>query len=195
MFLSEDATTIPMMNLGNFGGGGKFRTEKIKYYEGEYKERHLVSSGQLMIANTDMTQDRIVLGSPIFVPKFESDKIIFTHHTFAVDFLAEYPEAVWKRYLYFVSLGAEFRKRAEGFSTGTTVLAMPKDALLKCPVLLPPVELVREFTTRVQPLFDKQDIAVSQMNELGKTRDTLLPKLLSGQLRIPDAEALVAEAL
>lgn len=34
-----------------------------------------------------------------------------------------------------------------------------------------------------------------QAQSLTQLRDTLLPKLLSGQLRIPDAEALVAEAL
>jgi type I restriction enzyme, S subunit len=36
---------------------------------------------------------------------------------------------------------------------------------------------------------------MAQSSELTNLRDTLLPKLLSGQLRIPDAEKLMADAL
>ena len=50
---------MPMINLGCFGGNGNFLKGKIKPYSGEFKERHIISKGEIAIANTDMTQNRI----------------------------------------------------------------------------------------------------------------------------------------
>ena len=41
---------------------------------------------------------------------------------------------------------------------------------------------------------EKKDANEESIEGLTKLRDTLLPKLLSGELRIPDAEKLIAEA-
>ena len=54
--------------------------------------------------------------------------------------------------------------------------------------------LVSEFEGSVQMLRDKQEANRAQTMKLAKLRDTLLPKLLSGQLRIPDAGKLIEEA-
>lgn len=54
--------------------------------------------------------------------------------------------------------------------------------------------LTLSFSELVQPLFTKILANGLQNVELSKLRDTLLPKLISGELRIPDAEKLVAEA-
>jgi len=54
---------VPMVNLGSVMPGGGYREDKIKFYDGDFKERHQVSPGDIIIANTDMTQDRVILGS------------------------------------------------------------------------------------------------------------------------------------
>ncbi|MCG3808602.1 restriction endonuclease subunit S [Psychrobacter sp. Ps4] len=55
--------------------------------------------------------------------------------------------------------------------------------------------LTREFDNLVSPYFEKILANSLQVKTLSKLRDTLLPKLMSGELRIPDAETLVDEAL
>jgi type I restriction enzyme, S subunit len=183
-FLSEDKSDVPLINLGNFGGNGKFRYEKVKYYSGDYKPRHVVKAGQLVIANTDMTQDRVILGSAILVPELGAEEYLTTHHTFSTSFKKQYPEDVWKYFVFYSLQRPSFRFRAEGFATGTTVLAMPKDAFTFCTVALPPVELVERFSALVQSL--KQKIACNEKEnvELTNLRDTLLPKLLSGEIEL-----------
>ena len=60
-------------------------------------------------------------------------------------------------------------------------------------VLNPGIELLEECFARIRPLKDR---ATSDEQEtLAKLRDTLLPQLLSGELRIPDAEKLLAGSL
>ena len=149
-----DEGGMPMVNLGCFSGRGIFNTEKIKRYTGEYRERHLVFEGDLVIANTDMTQNRVIIGSPSIVPRLGKEtKFIFTHHVFAVRFK---PGAeIFRRYVYFTLLKPEFREIAEGFSTGTTVLALPRDGLTKYMLCLPPVALIEAFERQAEPLLAK----------------------------------------
>ena len=44
-------------------------------------------------------------------------------------------------------------------------------------------------------MFEQITENVLQAQTLAQLRDTLLPKLISGQLRLPEAEALLAEEL
>ncbi|WP_372886514.1 restriction endonuclease subunit S [Psychrobacter sp.] len=57
------------------------------------------------------------------------------------------------------------------------------------------LELVSKFEEACQPLRAKIDTNLSQILLLSNIHNTLLPKLMSGELRIPDAAALVDEAV
>ena len=57
------------------------------------------------------------------------------------------------------------------------------------------IEITHEFDKLVEPFLTRIRSNLFQNVELSKLRDTLLPKLISGELRIPDAEKLVEEAL
>jgi type I restriction enzyme S subunit len=179
---------LPMVNLGCFVGAGIFETARLKRYNGKYRERHLVAPGDLVLANTDVTQHRIVIGSPALVPKINGHgQFLFTHHVFAVRFKPG--NEGWRTYLYFNLLRPEFREIAEGFSTGTTVLALPRDAVLDHSVCLPPTELLRAFLAHAEPLLDTVNANVQQSVCIAATRDTLLPKLLRGKIRLPSHQS------
>jgi type I restriction enzyme S subunit len=174
---------MPMVNLGCFTGRGLFNANRVKRYTGAYRERHLVRAGDLVIANTDMTQNRVIIGSPAIVPELNGVReFLFTHHVFAVRFK---PDAdVWRRYAFFTLLKPEFREIAEGFSTGTTVLALPRDGLANYSLCLPPILLLEAFEKQVGPILATVDANLHQSRTLAKLRDTLLPKLLSGELSV-----------
>jgi type I restriction enzyme S subunit len=182
---------VPMVNLGCFTGRGVFNADRVKRYTGEYRERHLIRAGDLVVANTDMTQNRVIIGSPALVPELNGVReFLFTHHVFAVRFKLD--AQVWRRYVFFTLLKPEFREIAEGFSTGTTVLALPRDGLLRYRLCLPPSQLLEAFEKQVGPQLAAVDANLHQSRTLATLRDTLLPKLLSGELRVPDAERVVS---
>jgi type I restriction enzyme S subunit len=62
-------------------------------------------------------------------------------------------------------------------------------------VVLPPVDLCGAYCSLVKDWLKKQMEVSHSQPILTNLRDTLLPKLLSGELRIPDAEKLVAETV
>ena len=63
------------------------------------------------------------------------------------------------------------------------------------PYLIPTDDLAIIFNTIANSLDKKIANNAIQTQSLSNIRDTLLPKLISGELRIPDAEKLAKEVL
>ena len=61
-------------------------------------------------------------------------------------------------------------------------------------VVRPPEEITSLYSGLIQDHDNQQVVLARSSKYLTDLRDTLLPKLISGELRVPDAEALVAEA-
>jgi len=55
--------------------------------------------------------------------------------------------------------------------------------------------LLEYFYSRVKSEFEKIELNLKQSLTLSRLRDLLLPKLLAGQIQIPEAEKLAAEAV
>ncbi|OYU46967.1 MAG: restriction endonuclease subunit S [Rhizobiales bacterium PAR1] len=62
-------------------------------------------------------------------------------------------------------------------------------------VTVPDSDLLGQFEIAVTPLFDRMLVAIEERSTLAATRDFLLPKLMSGEVRVKDAEKLVGAAL
>jgi type I restriction enzyme S subunit len=74
-------------------------------------------------------------------------------------------------------------------------LAVPKDALLDFEFPLPPPELHANYQRIAGLLRERMNLAEQESDTLVGLRDTLLPKLIAGELRVPEAEKTVEAAL
>lgn len=170
----------PMVNLANFTVHGWADTSALKYYTEAFKEEHLLGEQDLLIANTDLTQRREILGRAILVrPSLVG--AIHSHHTSVVRFTGDR----WLRlFLWAQSQGPEFRERAMGFATGTTVAALPKEAVLDFSVRLPsnPEQVADTATALVHEAWARE----AENAELTRTRDELLPLLMSGKVQVSE---------
>jgi type I restriction enzyme, S subunit len=79
------------------------------------------------------------------------------------------------------------------FVTGAVQPKLNQKNLKSIPLLLAPPQLNNAFKNMIEGVFGKIRSNTDSVNHLSKLRDTLLPKLLSGELRIPDAEKMVEE--
>ena len=82
-----------------------------------------------------------------------------------------------------------------GWASGSARSFFRKSDFNSHKVLVPSDEVLRYFQENIEPLYGDISINTAENSNLESMRDTLLPKLLSGQLTIPNAEKLVAEAL
>jgi type I restriction enzyme S subunit len=69
----------------------------------------------------------------------------------------------------------------------------PED-LMAIDVVIPPERVTTSFSHRVRPLLTLVNHNLAQNGTLSSIRDTLLPKLLSGEIRVKDAEKFVERA-
>ncbi|MCC6198144.1 MAG: hypothetical protein IT518_27135 [Burkholderiales bacterium] len=65
---------------------------------------------------------------------------------------------------------------------------VPAESLAHFRVAVPPRPVAEAFGRAVKPKFARASAAVRESRTLATLRDTLLPKLISGELRIEDAE-------
>lgn len=87
------------------------------------------------------------------------------------------------------------KERLIVLNAGATREAVTKGHLQDIDILTPSPSLMKMFDESAGPLHRRKDKSNSETASLTKLRDTLLPKLLSGELRIPDAEKLVSGSL
>ena len=83
----------------------------------------------------------------------------------------------------------------KGRANGSTFMEVSKKAFRPIPALVPPAEVLDAFASMAGPLFERLVENERQAQTLTQLRDTLLPRLISGQLRLPEAEATVEEVL
>lgn len=86
---------------------------------------------------------------------------------------------------------SEISNRVTG-STGSRQRVKPKE-IAELPVLTPSQSLRLAFCDIACSFFEKKSVVQLENLALQKLRDTLLPKLLSGELRVPEAERKLEE--
>lgn len=181
---------MPMVNLANAENYGWLKRSGFKYYTGRYRPRHVAQPGSLLIAGVEQTWRHEIIGWPLLLP-YDIGEALFSQDVFLVDFR---PDHAWLRLPLWAHLyRSDVRSRLEGMVYGTTVARFPAEALTGL-----------EFSAPRQhdPVLDAADgllhrawAAERETAALAGLRDALLPPLISGELRVREAESLVGEAV
>jgi type I restriction enzyme S subunit len=82
----------------------------------------------------------------------------------------------------------------KGNAGGSTFPEISKSVLRGLPMLRPAGSVLKAFEAAATPLIDRMIAVVEQSATITALRDTLLPRLISGELRIRDAEDMIAVA-
>ena len=89
-------------------------------------------------------------------------------------------------YIFHLSRSQEIRKAAISAMTGTSGRQRVPDALFDhLPIILPPVTVLNQFEEACSSLFDQISNNAKQTKILSQIRNSLLPKLMSGKIRVP----------
>ncbi|KOY51695.1 restriction endonuclease subunit S [Polaribacter dokdonensis] len=96
-------------------------------------------------------------------------------------------------YIYQVLASKTGQFRLENEITGSTgMLMLNVGKVRNFEVIMPNKVLLQKFTDMVMPFYEKLAINNSQIQSLKKTRDTLLPKLMSGQVRVKNLNTITS---
>ena len=185
--LSKDG--VPMHNLNSIYEGGGYKHDGLKHYEGEYKPQHVARAGDLIVANTEQGHHRLLIGYAAIVPKCFEDESLFSHHIYRGR--PKTSSGLTPDYLCHLLNTSVMHDTVSGYANGTTVNMLPIDGLQSPKVLVPHSRIVTAFNDIAEAARKRHEEMVEESGTLAALRDTLLPKLISGELRVKDAERIV----
>ncbi|ODT43067.1 MAG: hypothetical protein ABS62_01185 [Microbacterium sp. SCN 70-200] len=105
------------------------------------------------------------------------------------------PREVGFAYLYEASRRPEFTAYLENVAEGSAYPAVRADRFLEAPVPDLPADHIRAFEAQAAPLRELVASHARENRTLAATRDALLPQLMSGKLRVRDAETLASAVI
>jgi type I restriction enzyme S subunit len=179
-----------LLGLASIQRNGGFRRDRLTTYGGESPDKLLVRSGELFVSLKDVTQAADLLGSVARLPPDICHGRL-TQDTVKLDLGGDAPPSV---FLYWLLRDSRCRDYFRGRATGTTNLGLAREDFLSFLFARPSKALLTRFSEIAEQLYCKGTANDSESITLAALRDLLLPKLISGELRIPDAEKL-AEAV
>lgn len=174
--LSETEGRI-LVNLKNIQAWGGYKREAEKRYLGRYKENQKLNFGDIIMAVTDMTQERRLVGHVALIPKFSEEA------TFSMDLIKLVPsDNIPTFFLYSLLRFSGISEIISKYANGTNVLHLKPENILGIKVLIPTIELMNHYNQMVKPNFQKIEVLESEIISLRQTRDHLLPKLMNGTI-------------
>lgn len=177
--LNQSSTA--MISLKCFPREGGFSREGLKEFNGRFKESHVARKGDLFVACTDLTQDAEVVGNPIVVnDTFGYSKLVFSMDTVKIQPTGDFGA----QFLYQLMRTRMFKEHCKAFANGSTVLHLQKSAIPEFEFSVPPSWKVLEFESKCERFHEKVVLNERQIEILQQERDTLLPKLMSGEVRV-----------
>lgn len=146
---------------------------------GEDAAKYRLRKGDLVIAR---------MADPGHAALIEEDRdVVFA--SYLIRFRPRAAEAA--RYLQYWTRSTAYWALVHGRKTGSTRATLNATELGELPLLVPPAPALVQFAAIVDSLRARGVHAITQSATLAALRDALLPKLISGELRIADAERIV----
>ena len=174
------STGIPMHNLNSLYEGGGYKHDGIKYYNGDYRERHVTEPGDVLVANTEQGHDRLLIGFAAIVPDRSGHRGLFSHHLYRMR--PKIHSGLSADFLCKLLNTEAMHDTVSGFATGTTVNMLPADALQIPGIVYPPVSVVTAYTAIAKTARRRQEHLYEESRTLAEQRDAFFPNLVSGEL-------------
>jgi len=120
-------------------------------------------------------------------PRFSRYVVSQSQMVLTVDPARTPPEFAFR---FLCSQKGQHQLLANTSQTGVPAIARPTSSVKAIPIVLPPVELLQYFDGVVGHLSERRYLAWKESRTLISLRDQLLPKLISGELRLPAADRI-----
>lgn len=181
-WFSESREDIPWISIKDLGGCGPFIQKTTECLTKEAVERFHI---RLIPEGTVVLSFKLTLGRVAI-----TDGVMLSNE--AIAHFLPYPETTLTTDFLFCYL-KQFNFDILG-NTSSIATAVNSESIRSLPLLIPGEKQVLRFSSGVASMFSKMKCLQSENVELVQLREVLLPKLLSGELRVFEAKK-IAEAV
>lgn len=166
---------FPFLTLASVARGGGYRSDGLKYLKSEPKPSCVAASGDLLIANTDLTPGREFIGRPFLLPE-TLGVAGFSHH---LSFISVQDESL-REWLFWEMQSPVSRRFVRSVARGSTVIMLDMKAFGSWVVRIPPPEVRSEILRRVNAASAIEHKIEIQKAATAELRSGLLSSLLGG---------------
>ena len=172
------------ITLNSIYEGGGFKREFCYMTSERLKGHHFIEEGDIIITNTEQTKRGTLIGFPALV-EFPQErdtnlKAAFSHHITKVIPKKNELKHYLMNYLSFN------QKRTVGYTTGSVILGLDVQNWIKNEkIIIPPFYQLKEYHELMENIFRIKLNNNNKNDVLSKIRELLLPKLMSGKVRVP----------
>ena len=177
---------VPVVKIGSVKPGF-VDVDNVSFVSDEIavsKDRYRLSPGDILIGMTGY------VGEVGLVPISESPPLLNQR----VGKVAPMNDAIVSRsFLFNWMRTSTFKDSVEVLSHGSAQANVSSDSIQSIPHAIPSSDIESAFASICEPILDRLLEGHREQKLLANTRDALLPKLISGEIRIPDAEKILQE--
>lgn len=174
----SDEGGLSFLNLKCISRDGGFRHDGIKQYIGQYKATQTAKMGDIIMAVTDMTQERRIVARAARVPRLADEFAVVSMDLVKIEPLPN----LTSEYLYGMFRFSDFPDEVKQHANGANVLHLNPEHIGAYKFVVPDYKLQQKYATFAQSVYQQCDVLQAKINNLRKTRDLLLPKLITGKI-------------
>lgn len=180
-WFSTNDNNIRWVSIRDMGENGLFISDTKEYLVPEAIERFNI---KVIPDNTVLFSFKLTIGRVVI-----TDGEMTTNEAIA-HFNIKNQEQVSSEYLYSYLKNFDYNQLG---NTSSIAQAVNSKIIKTMPILIPDSDLINHFTKQVNSIFIKIKTNQRESRTLANIRDTLLPKLMSGEIRVKEAETIIKE--
>jgi type I restriction enzyme S subunit len=181
---------LPSIGAENVIGLGKYDFSKEKYVPREFFEELQRKGAAVRPGDVLLYKDGAQIGRKTFFDcGFPHPECAVNEHVFIVRCTRPY----WQRYLFFWLDQDWMTQEIISLNSNSAQPGINQQGVRSLLFLMPPEAVVEAFDRLSKALTDRLFAGCLESRTLAALRDTLLPKIISGDLRVKDAERFLKE--
>ncbi len=177
MDIEEGEGSLPAIKIREMRSGFDEKSARVST---NVPDKYLIDNGDILFS----------WSGSLLVTIWTGGKGVLNQHIFKVESV-NFPR--WFMYLWTKEHLARFQRIAA--SKATTMGHIKRGHLKEALVLAPPMNVLQAYSKDFEAILKRIELNNLQNQTLIELRDTLLPKLISGELRVPEALEITEEAM
>jgi len=174
---------LEVLKMGHIQPGGGLRSDpKRDYVPMDIKlKRWILNKDDIVLAMTDMKDNVVILGNPALIDK---DQTYVLNQRVAKIVLKDKSKLLNPYMLYLQMKDKDFIAELQSKANSGVQVNLTTEAIKGSDIIVPPYDVQVKASEGIVCFFNQFDLNTQQIRTFFRLRDTLLPKLMSGEVRV-----------
>jgi len=168
--ITDEPTKDILVTPGNFYIGGGFKSNKFKYFNGEYPNEYILKENEIIVTMTDLSKEGDTLGYSAKVPRSNGKNYLHNQRIGLVQLLSN---EIDSNFIYWLMRTKDYQSFIVGAASGTSIHHTSPTTIGEYQFLKPPLPEQRAIASVLSSLDDKIDLLHRQNETLEAMAETL----------------------